>query len=114
MARPSKLTVAQCTKARELHTTAHIPVPRLAKRFKVSESSMYKVLDGSYHAREGVSQRSAGSSQSKRHRSNQMPAMTPNLFPDVPALGTQAGDDILVEAARLIVARSRFASMLRH
>ena len=54
MARPSKLTTVQCARIRALKNDPINPVPasQLAKRFKVSESSIYKVLDGSYVARE--------------------------------------------------------------
>ncbi len=53
MARPSKLTTVQCARIRALKNDPINPVPasQLAKRFKVSESSIYKVLDGSYVAR---------------------------------------------------------------
>jgi Helix-turn-helix domain of resolvase. len=50
MARPSKLTDAKCAL---VHTKydAGVPVPKIAKLMRVSESSIYKVLDGSYKAR---------------------------------------------------------------
>jgi hypothetical protein len=53
MARPSKLSATQCARIRALKTDPTNPVsaPALAKRFKVSESSIYKVLDGTYVAR---------------------------------------------------------------
>lgn len=118
MARPAKLTDAQCDQARMLRSAQDIPVPRLARKFKVSESSMYKVLDGSYHARKGVHRRTAGSSPRVQPKdTNQLLPRTPNLFPDIDgnkAFGTTPGDDLVLEAARLIVARSRFAEMLRH
>lgn len=53
MARPSKLTTSQCDRIRALKTDPinPVPAPQLAKKFHVSESSIYKVLDGSYVAR---------------------------------------------------------------
>lgn len=50
MARPSKLTVSQCELIRRLRADG-LSALDLSRRFKVSESSLYKVLDGSYTAR---------------------------------------------------------------
>lgn len=54
MPRPSKLTTAQCERIRLMKTDREhpVPAPQLAKQFKVSESSIYKVLDGSYIPRQ--------------------------------------------------------------
>lgn len=49
MARPSKLSQAQCDRIRMLKTEG-AAAPELAKRFKLSESSIYKILNGSYTA----------------------------------------------------------------
>ncbi|MEO7082188.1 MAG: helix-turn-helix domain-containing protein [Flavobacteriales bacterium] len=49
MARPSKLTQDQCERIRMLRKEGE-PAPKLAKRFKISESSLYKILNGSYTA----------------------------------------------------------------
>lgn len=116
MARIAKLTSTQCAHARNLRSEKHIPVIRLANKFKVSESSMYKVLDGSYQARRDNRQRKLAAAVKPRD-TNTLVTPTPNLFPDLPAtaaLGTEVGDDVLLEAARLIVARSRFANLLRN
>lgn len=115
MPRPAKLTVSQCNSARALRNERHVPVPRLAKKFKVSESSMYKVLDGSYMARKEVGRRHAGTSTRRKAPDTNI-IKTPNIFPDIPAnqaLGTMAGDDAVLQAAMLIVSRSRFAAMVR-
>ena len=113
MGRPSKLSVSQCEAARSLHIKQAMPVTKLARKFKVSESSMYKVMDGSYHAHKEPRRLAAGNSA--KHTSNTMPPITKNLFPDLAPTGTvQMDDDVVLEAARLIVARSRFARMLKH
>jgi hypothetical protein len=51
MARPSKLSPAQCERIQMLKAEG-VAAPQLAKRFKISESSIYKILNGSYVAGE--------------------------------------------------------------
>lgn len=53
MSRPALLSETDCQRVVTLRTRRHRPlsVPTLSKRFKVSESSIYKVLDGTYKAR---------------------------------------------------------------
>lgn len=114
MGRPSKLSENQCNTARALHTKQHVPVSKLARKFKVSESSMYKVMDGSYQARKEMRRPPAGSST--KHVSNIMPPITKNLFPDLAPSSApmMLDDDVVLQAACLIVSRSRFARMLKH
>lgn len=50
MARKSLLTNSQCEQIRALRKQG-VPVSKLYRAYGVSESSMYKVLDGSYVAR---------------------------------------------------------------
>lgn len=114
MGRPSKLSENQCNTARALRIEQHVPVSKLARKFKVSESSMYKVMDGSYQARKEVRRPQAGSPT--KHVSNTMPPITKNLFPDLAPSNapTMLDDDVVLQAACLIVSRSRFARMLKH
>lgn len=49
MARPSKLTETQCETIRYFYKS-DIKAPELAKLFEISESSVYKILNGSYVA----------------------------------------------------------------
>lgn len=115
MARPSKLTTTQCETARSLHAadTKRWNATRLAKRFKVSESSMYNVLNGSYTAR--------------AVQSNNLPVVRPlrpnqpqpsifqagNPMPDIDLSNLGEVDELTLAAAHLIVSRSRFAAALR-
>ena len=86
-------------------------VPKLAKHFGVSESSMYKVFDGTYVARQDAPKIPVVSPL-RPH------GTTPSLFKRRPANDDIANlgdiDELTLAAAQLIVARSRFASMVPH
>lgn len=113
MARTAKLNATQCARIQELRSEQHVPVPRLARRYKVSESSLYKVLDGTYQARPVSMQRNVRNAA--RARTKPAPAALPkDLFADIPTKGFGGGvsDDVVLEAARLIVARSNFAQVV--
>ena len=111
MARPSKLTTSQCEKARELRQNypKRWTVAKLAKRFNVSESSMYKVFDGSYIAREDTPK----IQEVKPLRPH---GVTPSIFKRHAAndrdIAMEDVDELTLRAAQLIVARSRFARAL--
>ena len=139
MARPSKLTAAQCEKARTLRAEG-IPVPKLAKRFKVSESSMYKVMDGSYVARTDKSANPADDTTPAPALSlvrEPVPGATPSIFkhpmrrrsdhpapkhlhPTMAQLKRAAEldggeiDELTLAAAELIVAKANYARTLAH
>lgn len=143
MARPSKLTPAQCEKARKLRADG-VSVPILAKKFKVSESSMYKVMDGSYAAvpkTQAINEAPAavaveiplavgrvpvpGSTpsifrdQNLRRRSTDHPSaqlhptMAQLLRTAEQAIGTEI-DDLTLAAAELIVAKAHYTRALAH
>ena len=113
MARPSKLTHSQCEKARELRQNypKRWTVAKLAKRFNVSESSMYKVFDGSYIAR-------ADAPQIPEVKPLRPRGITPSIFRRQAVNDTDIDlgdvDELTLAAAQLIVARSRFARALHH
>lgn len=134
MARPSKLTDAQCAQARVLREQG-ISVPTLAKKFKVSESSMYKVMDGTYVARltkkaapELSLQREpapAGATPSMFKGGHPMRRATDkphvNLHPTMAQLLRKAArdevevDETILAAAELVIAKANYArTMSRH
>lgn len=127
MARTAILTQSQCRKIVKLKESGARAV-NLAKAYNVSESSLYKVLDGSYKAR------------MDKQPAKQLPVVpvdkpegiTPSLFereaPRAPSLSTAVNrvlekacqiddvtlDDVTVAAAELIVAKARLERALAH
>lgn len=125
MARPSKLTVAQCGRICALKNNPEHPVsvPKLAKRFKVSESSVYKVLDGTYIARPDVPVPQVprkvpstptpsiftNASASRRKEDNDLA----QILEQAAKCGfDEPIDDLTLAAAELVMARSRFTKAL--
>lgn len=121
MARPSKLTQEQCTRIRMLRDEGATG-PELAKRFKISESSLYKILNGSYTAA-----RSDSGSLPPLVETENM-GSTPSLFYKTPSgdqqmasrvrkaadAGGKVVDEVTLAAAELIVAQARYARALNH
>jgi hypothetical protein len=113
MARPSKLTTLQCEKARTMRKNypKRWSVPKLAKHFGVSESSMYKVFDGTYVARQVPA--TIPSVQPLRPHGS-----TPSIFHRRPSNDDIANlgeiDELTLAAAQLIVARSKFARVVHN
>jgi hypothetical protein len=111
MSRPSKLTVTDCSKVRTLRDR-DVPVTDLAKKFHVSTSSIYKVLDGSYVARPTDKPAAAPKKLTSSMRMDR--PITPNVFDGSSEIVEVAmPDEVTLRAAELIVARSRFAEALR-
>lgn len=117
MARPSKLTINQCEQARQLRPRT--TVAKLAKRFRVSESSMYKVLDGTYAARKNVPATIPNLVAKPVHGS------TPSVFKGASTVRAdlvrtaqqnmgEEIDDITLAAAELIVAKAHYARAIAH
>lgn len=122
MARPSKLTDVQCDRIRMLRSEGISP-PELAKRFKISESSLYKILNGSYvmgaakhplPPAVGVEE-NQGATPSLFHRMRASGA--PELDREIASRVIKAVDssrhgdpidDVTLAAAELIVARAHY------
>jgi hypothetical protein len=120
MARPSKLSQEQCERIRMLRDEGVSP-PQLAKRFKVSESSMYKILNGTY-----VAAPSSGAALPPAVQPENM-GSTPSLFRKAEAdeqvttrvikaaeSQRQPVDEVTLAAAELIVAQARYAQLRKH
>jgi hypothetical protein len=124
MARPSKLTQDQCERIRMLKNEG-ASAPQLAKRFRISESSLYKILNNSYTAAP------AGSLPSLVEREDLGPTLsiftksqssaskvTSQLDQQIASRVRQAAeaggriDEITLAAAELIVARARYQRSL--
>ena len=118
MSRPSLLTVTQCEKARALH--ARNPkrwnAGVLAKRFGVSESSMYNVFNGSYIAR----------ADEKKSEMRTHVVKAPHIPPTKSIFNRDNGMDLEVDlvrlgepselevaAAQLVLAKSKFLRAAR-
>lgn len=143
MARPSKLTEAQCARIRELKTREVNPISavNLAKMFKVSESSIYKVLDNTYVARSTDSAPAvattsvapikplgampsifdSGDRSQPRRRASDHEALQPRsgaiaelLDRAAKADFDQPVDELTLAAARLVVAKAQFNKALAH
>ena len=140
MARPSKLTVTQCDRIRALKTDPEnpVPAPTLAKRFKVSESSIYKVLDGSYVARADDGNRKQPTQVATRVPPCRPTGATPSIFrpqlnhsmrrhtdiapvdhhtlaellENVAKADTGPVDELTLAAAELVIARAKLSRML--
>lgn len=99
MSRPSKLSANQCVAAIKLRGSnpKRWTVSKVAKKYDVSEASMYKVLNGTYTPRQTTSKNTQ--------------VGTPSLFNK--DIGMNAPDDVLLAAAQVIISRSKFANMLR-
>lgn len=128
MARPSKLSEAQCDRIRMLKAEG-VSAPQLAKRFKISESSLYKILNGSYVA---AADGKAGTQlEQVGDPANQ--GATPSLFKGARASATPeldvsrrviAGaesasrglpiDEATLAAAELIVAQAKYLRASKH
>lgn len=132
MARQSLLTISQCEKIRA-ERKAGVPAVKLAKRYKVSESSLYKVLDGSYVARPDATKPAvvaaapvvAAVPEQRRTQSifesGQPRAQHTNLHPVLAQLMDKAQeiddveiDDVTLAAAELVVAKARLDRALAH
>lgn len=133
MARPSKLTAAQCEKARTLRAEG-VTIPKLAKKFKVSESSMYKVMDGTYTARKeaaapvaevfvpktpctpvtGVTPSVFNGPRIRRITSNLHPTMAKLMRRQAEASIDEEIDEVTLAAAELIIAKAYYARALSH
>lgn len=126
MARPSKLSQEQCDRIRMLKNEEGISAPKLAKRFKISESSLYKILNGSYVVGaagtgalppvvEAVDQGATPSIFNK--------ARAPMVEQDVASRVIKAADatsrqnpidEVTLAAAELIVAQARYLQVNKH
>lgn len=123
MARTALLTAAQCTQVRTLYEGGARAVD-LAKDFGVSESSLYKVLDGTYKAR--VEEPTAKQATLPTVAVRKPEGITPSLFASTAqALGqdphpivreliekaqhidTIELDELTIAAAQLIMAKAR-------
>lgn len=104
MSRPAKLSPTQCVAAIKLRGSnpKRWTVTKVAKKYKVSEASMYKVLNGSYVARK------PGDIDVTKN----INLGTPSIFGENAQINPP--DDVLLAAAQVIVSRSKFANMLRH
>lgn len=124
MARPSKLSIAQCAQFRTMRTDPKLrkryTMAQLCKKFGISESSGYKVMDGSYVAHPDEPQRA----RTPHVRPLEQPAgVTPSLFhPErrsaSPALHLVQSrgadmDHIMQLAEQLVAAKSAFVQALR-
>ncbi|WP_199097279.1 helix-turn-helix domain-containing protein [Dyella sp. ASV21] len=127
MARPSKLTQEQCERIRMLKDEG-ITAQKLAKRFKISESSLYKILNGSYQAAP------AGTSSSLPLPTKEDMGATPSLFSKprgaepnpqdrqiasrviraADASTQEPIDEVTLAAAELIVAQARYMQIRKH
>lgn len=132
MPRPSKLTDAQCAQIRALknHEDSPIRVPVLAKQFGVSESSIYKVLDGTYVARKYF-QKTRNIVHTDAHTIPSVPykdipqGPMPSIFRDKHGVGDMVNqaakqdfdvplDEATIAAAELVLARARLIKALGH
>lgn len=124
MARPSKLTQEQCDRIRMLKDEGD-SAPDLAKRFKISESSLYKILNGSYTAAPAgslpplVETEDMGSTPSLFNKPRPLaPKGTGQMDPQVTSRVRHAAaaggtiDEVTLAAAELIVARARYERSL--
>ncbi|MGV8863251.1 MAG: hypothetical protein ACOH2T_19055 [Pseudomonas sp.] len=110
MSRPAKLNVIQASQLQDLHLIQEIPVAKLAKRFKVSESTAYKVVNGTYQALQARKQKQKPELSLVPFRP------TPSLFHEDKNQVLQAAtlethqevDALTLAAAELIVARANF------
>lgn len=123
MARPSKLSISQCEQFRTLRNSnrAKWTMERLTKKFGISESSGYKVMDGTYTARPDDVKVTA---KAPPRFGDRPLGATPSLFhperrhngvalPQLSQLRGEEIDNLTLMAAQLIVARSNFAQALR-
>lgn len=129
MARPSKLSQEQCERIRMLRDEG-VTAPKLAKRFKISESSLYKILNGSYIAAP------AGEGATPPLPTKEDMGSTASLFtrPRADAVNVEPGDrvianrvikaaddsrpatidEVTLAAAELIVAQARYMQLRKH
>lgn len=129
MARTAILTASQCREAQALKAQGARAID-LAKQFGVSESSIYKVLDGSYRARRDERRKAAPLPVVQPTRPM---GITPSLFASTAhALNQELHplarqmlekaqhiedaelDDVTVAAAELVVAKARLNRILAH
>lgn len=119
MARPSKLTEGQCNRIRMLKDEG-VSAPILAKRFKLSESSVYKVLNGSYAASPGsdnelppaVEQEDHGSTPSRFNKSEDS-QLSSRVIKAADGSRQPVGE-VTLAAAELIVAQARYMQARKH
>lgn len=122
MARPSKLSQEQCERIRMLRDEG-VTAPQLAKRFKLSESSVYKILNGTYVAGPPTSaalppqvepkEKGATPSIFTKQTENQDP-VNARVIKAADASREQPIDEIALAAAELIVAQARYQQLRKH
>lgn len=103
MPRSCKLNTAQCQDIISKRQKG-IPVPRLARRHKVSQASIYKVLGGSYSTCKQLPQ------------FKPVEGSTPSMFKQDPSMLAMLNlaaqmddvDSIILAAAQLIVAKANY------
>lgn len=132
MARKALLTHSQCARVRALYDAGSRAV-ELAKKFGVSESSLYKVLDGSYRSRPDEPRRMAAAQSLPVIAPDKPMGITPSLFGDTarslnqdlhPTMAQMIEkarqiddvelDDLTIAAAELVVAKARLNRVLAH
>lgn len=129
MARKAILSETQCKRVRTLYENGSRAI-ELAKRFGVSESSLYKVLDGSYHARpngqpvqeplpvvapdkpDGITPSLFDSTTRAVNQETQ--AIVKRMLEKARQIDDVELDDLTVAAAELIVAKARLNRVLAH
>lgn len=121
MARPSKLTQEQCERIRMLKEEGE-SAPKLAKRFKISESSLYKILNGSYTAAPSDERtlppvapaEDYGATPSMFGGGNQKDSPVTSRVIKAADASQQPIDEVTLAAAELIVAQARYMQLRRH
>lgn len=123
MARPSKLSQEQCERIRMLRDEG-VTAPKLAKRFKISESSLYKILNGTYvmgAASEStlppvVAPEEMGSTPSifNKHRSAEQDVASRVIKAADATIRQRPIDEVTLAAAELIVAQANYLRASKH
>lgn len=119
MARPSKLSVEQCERIKMLKNEG-ISAPKLAKRFHLSESSVYKILNGTYVAGETgtlpplADPIDTGSTESLFNKNKTQEDISNRVIKAATAGRHVPVDEVTLAAAELIIAQARYEAANKH